>query len=271
MPGVKVYPGAKRPTHEISLTDGVQTFGLRLAGGPRSIREIPLTPSTVQFAAGGTKFGDWEPGINHIEQRTWEGGRGQADFVDNPTRYADGKMAWTLTPDKLFPAPQWKFSQPAPFYPEGCQNIPGDLGWVSLYGDYRSVGENITHSSGWSGYRSLWVWLRRVGSPGDVNASLKTDNGGEPGLMKASATLSISQLRENEAVLMTFDLSGGSALLGTSSFITLTGNSTDDAANHWQVGVDADGGSGIRTITGYVWTAAEMAAVRLRRGAVRRR
>ena len=104
---IKVYPGVKRPTHHISLSDGVRTFGLRLEDGPRSIQEIPMTPSTVHFSGGGTKFGDWEPGMSHIEQRTWEGGRGLADFVDDPTRFFDSKLAWTLTPGKIFPIPRW--------------------------------------------------------------------------------------------------------------------------------------------------------------------
>ena len=86
---IKVYPGAKRPSHQISLSDGVQTFGLRLEDGPQSVQEIPVTPSTVHFTDGGTKFGDWEPGMSHIEQRTWEGGRANDSYVDDPTRYAD--------------------------------------------------------------------------------------------------------------------------------------------------------------------------------------
>ena len=84
---IRVYPGAKNPSHEISLSDGIRRWGLRLDGGPGAIQEIPMTPSTLQFTGGGTKFGDWEPGMSHIEQRTWEGGRGQQDFVDDPTRF----------------------------------------------------------------------------------------------------------------------------------------------------------------------------------------
>ena len=90
---IRVYPGAKCPSHQISLSDGVQTFGLRLEDGPHSLEEIPVMPNTVHFSGPGTKFGDWEPGISHIEQRTWEGGRANDSFVDDPTRYADGKMA----------------------------------------------------------------------------------------------------------------------------------------------------------------------------------
>jgi hypothetical protein len=64
---LRVYPGAKNPTHQISLSDGVR---MRLADRPKSVKEVPLTPSSVHLTVGGGKFGDWEPGICHIEQRT---------------------------------------------------------------------------------------------------------------------------------------------------------------------------------------------------------
>ena len=240
---IKVYPGAKRPTHQISLSDGVQTFGLRLADGPRSVEEVPLTPSTVHFAGDGGKFGDWEPGISHIEQRTWVGGRANGSFVDDPTRYADAKMAWTLTPGKLFPVPNWKFS--SGYLNETVEDLPGDLGWRGLYGDYSIISQQIAHSNNWSTYDQLYLWVRRVGNPTTLTVRLCADAAGDPGLEKASASISAADYHENELYLVAFDLSGGAALVGTASHIQVEGVSAwDSAANHWEVGVDADGGTG---------------------------
>ena len=239
----KVYPGAKRPSHQISLSDGVQTFGLRLADGPRVLEEISLTPSTLHFAGGGGKFGDWEPGISHIEQRTWEGGRANDSFVDDPTRYADSKMAWTLTPGKLFPAPNWKFSNG--YHTEIVENLPGDLGWRKLYGDYSIISQEIAHSNNWSTYERLYLWVRRVGNPTTLTVRLCVDAGGDPGLEKAAASISAADYRQNELYLVSFDLSGGAALAGTASHLQIEGVSAwDSAANHWEIGVDADGGTG---------------------------
>jgi hypothetical protein len=239
---IRVYPGAKRPSHHLSLSDGVQTFGLQLADGSRSIQEIPMTPSTVQFTGGGTKFGDWEPGMSHIEQRTWVGGRGQSDFVDDPTRFYDSKMAWTLTPGKLFPVPRWKYANG---HRVAVENLPGDLDWRALYGDYTAIAEAVNHPSGWSAYYHASLWLRKVGNPGTLTVKLQTNNMGEPGILKASDSLAASEVNEAEVYLWEFDLSGGSALIGTESFLVALGNALDDAANHWQIGVDKDGGSGI--------------------------
>lgn len=241
---IVVYPGALNPTHEISLSDGVQTWGLRLEDGPASLHETPITPSTVQFSGGGTKFGDWEPGMSHIEQRTWEGGRGQGDFVDDPTRYFDSKMAWTLTPGKLFPVPGWKFSQPDAFYTEGYQHLPGSMDGCALYGSYRRIAEPVTHSSNWAGCDSVWLWVRRVGTPSAalaVELWVNTSGYPDPLQIQAGSSIAIADVPENESMLIKIDLSGGSSLVGTSTFIVVSGQPDDNATNHWEVGIDTGG------------------------------
>ncbi|MCB2179448.1 hypothetical protein KQH61_05955 [bacterium] len=244
MARVKVYPGVKSPTHQISLTDGIVTYALRLADPPSSLQDSPVTPSTVHFTGGGTKFGDWEPGMSHIEQRTWEGGRGQADFVDDATRFFDSKMAWTLTPGKVFPVPGWKFSKIDDFYTEGYQRLPGDMDWRSLFGSYRQIAEPVSHSSAWATYDSVWLWVRRVGTPADaLDVELWVSNTGypDPLQIKGTGTIAIADVPENESVLVKVDLSGGSALVGTASFIVIGGQLNDNAANHWEIGINADG------------------------------
>ena len=240
---IRVYPGAKRPTHQISLSDGVRTYGLHLEDGPRSIQEIPQTPSTIHFSGGGTKFGDWEPGMSHIEQRTWEGGRGQADFVDDATCFFDSKLAWTLTPGMVFPIPRWKFA--SGHRAEVCEYLPGDVDWRSMYGEFTYIANLFTHSSAWSTYDKAYLWVRKVGSPGDLTVKIQTNSSGEPGLLRQSATLAAHSIPQGEVTLYEFDISNGSALIGTSSFIVALGNSSDDAGNHWEIGVDADGAGGM--------------------------
>jgi len=104
---VKPYHG--NPTHDISLSDGRETWGMNLVGGVNGIREAGSSPSTLRFGSGGTKFGDFEPGFSHIEQRTWVGGRGQDDFSEDPSRFYDSMNAWTVTDGILVPAPRWQF------------------------------------------------------------------------------------------------------------------------------------------------------------------
>src|SRR4030042_3360006 len=110
MPNVRVRPKDANATHDISLSDGVNTWGITLKEGARGIQESPATPSNIRITGGGTKFGDYDPMMSHIEQRDWSGGRGQEYFVDDPTRFYDSWEAWSLTPGKLFQAPQVNYS-----------------------------------------------------------------------------------------------------------------------------------------------------------------
>lgn len=240
---IKVYPGCISPTHQISISDGVRTYGLRLADGPRSIQEVPMTPSTIHFSGGGTKFGDWEPGMSHIEQRTWEGGRGLADFVEDATRYFDAKNAWTLTPGKLFPAPQWKFSDPNDLFAEGYQNLPGDMGWYNLVGNRRAIAHKITHSSAWAGADKVYLWVRKVGTPLNLDVFLHPDDSGEPDATPYTTVFATDDddVPGNEVVLLEIDVSSVGAFTGTESWIVVQGQVGSDAANHWEIGVDIDG------------------------------
>lgn len=249
MARVNVYPGAKRPTHEISLSDGIDTWGLRLADGPQSINDVPATASTINFTGGGTKFGDWEPGISHIEQRSWHGGRAQEDFSNDNTRYADARMAWTLTEGKAFPSPNVKFATGfvTGSGAEEYQYLPGDMGWIGLYPEYIGTATQITHSSGWSQYDRLTVWVKKIGQPGNLAVRLYTNSGGEPGLQQANISVSEADIPEEGIPFkLEIDWTGQSATIGTTSFIALFGNTTDNQSNHWRIGVDADGGGSLK-------------------------
>ncbi len=104
---VSVAPDNPNSTHDISLFDGNEKWGLRLKGGAKGVQEVPSVPSTIRASQGGGKFGDWEPGFSHIEQRDWSGGRGQEDFAEDASKFYDSKECWTLTPGFIMPAPNW--------------------------------------------------------------------------------------------------------------------------------------------------------------------
>jgi hypothetical protein len=102
---VRVYAGATNPSHELSLSDGVLTWGLRLESGPEAIVERPLTPSSLRLS-GVSGFGAWEPGLAQIEQRDWSGGRGAERLAAETARsYFDGQNAWTLSPGRVHAPP----------------------------------------------------------------------------------------------------------------------------------------------------------------------
>jgi hypothetical protein len=257
MTKVTVGPETRSLTHDISLTDvHGSTWGFKLEKGARDIQEIPQTPSTVHFGGGGTKFGDWEPGFSHLEQRTWTGGRGLDDFSLDVTRFYDSLNAFTMLEDKCFPAPQWKFAKGIRTTHE---NLPGDVNWQALTGDERYVSSTFTVGGSNLSADNLEFWIRRIGSPGTLTAEVWTNSSGDPSVVVASATktATVDEIIDWISELYTFDVSAASDLSSSTVYhVVLYGASTDDAANHWEVGVDNTGSASKKSTAGSSWSTA---------------
>jgi hypothetical protein len=240
---VRVYPGAANPSHEFSLSDGVQTWGLRLDGGPEAVREAPLTPSTLRFNNGVTGFGDWEPGMAQIEQRDWSGGRGLETFstedLESAKRFHDSMNAWTVTPGKVMPVPQWKL---ATGLRNSVQHLPGDMGWKGLFGEQRFIAGKFTVGAAALAAKRVKVWLRRVGSPGALSLALHLNDGGAPGtaIPQATDSVTISDITDVISQFRSFDISAmsGNLSIATDYHLVLNGAELDNAANHWEIGVE---------------------------------
>lgn len=259
---IRVYPGASNPTHDFSLSDGVQTWGLRLDGGPDALREQPLTPSTLRFDPPGN-FGAWEPGMAQIEQHDWSGGIGQVRFDGEDAaasrRYFDGLYAWTLEPGMLLPAPQWKLGRGL----RNCtQHLPGSVNWKSLIGETRSLSARFTIGSGGLLAACVRLWLRRVGSPSALFLAIHEDDDGAPGLTIPGAAGSVSLAEVIDVIsvfhLFAFDLNP-SLLAGIDYHLVITAAPQDNAANHWEIGVDPKWPGGHRSADGAAWTTTKFA------------
>ena len=264
---IRVYPGATNPTHDFSLSDGVQTWGLRLDGGAEAIKEEPLTPSTLRFSGGVSGFGSWEPGMAQIEQRDWSGGRGAAYFsaedAQSSRRFYDSMNAWTLTPGVLLPAPQWKLARGLRGARE-AQHLPGSVQWQGIFGGQRFMAARFTVGSTALTPTKVRIWLRRVGSPGTLNLALYEDEDGLPAsaLPDASDTLIIADVPDVVTRFHSFDLSAyaGNLLAGIDYHIVLSATPTDSAANHWEIGVDKDWDGGQISADGSTWSATKFCA-----------
>jgi hypothetical protein len=254
---IRVYPGAKNPTHEISLSDGVRKWGLRLDGGAQAIQEVPMTASTLQFTGGGTKFGDWEPGMSHIEQRTWEGGRGQEEYVDAHTKFFDSMNAWTINTGTVFPVPQWKF---AAGLRQSYEHLPGSVSWQALIGSKRHLSVSFTVGDTIFPVCRVFLWLKRVGSPGKVTVAIYTDNNGEPGALVTNAvdSVGIDTVRDVISRWQGFDVSACSSLAANTKYhIVVCGAESDGAANHWEVGIDTSSAASLSSSDGSAWAEVE--------------
>lgn len=254
MSPVRVYPGASNPTHELSLSDGVLTWGLKLDGGADALKETPLTPSTLRLS-GVSGFGAWEPGLAQIEQRDWSGGPGAARFSSaSATRYFESRNAWTLSAGVLHPAPLWRFARGLR---NAAQQLPGDVSWKGLLGAQRYQAAQFTTSAALAAKR-IRVWLRRVGNPGGLSVSIHTNSGGAPGSKVAGTDAAIASADMVDVVseLHSFELSGASLSAATTYHLVISGGANDNAANHWELAAEdlASGGRG--SADGSAWSAA---------------
>ncbi|MCH7662561.1 MAG: hypothetical protein IH859_01660 [Chloroflexi bacterium] len=253
---VRVSPGAKNPTHDISLSDGVQTWGLRLDGGPEAIQETPQTAS-ARIPNSFAKFGDWEPGYAQLEQRTWTGGRGSNDFSLDRTRFHDSMMAYTLIDGAAFPAPQWKF---ATGLCTSHEYLPGDVDWQALLGDNQYIAAQFTVGASSFDAQTIRLWLRRVGSPADLTVEIWTDDGSDkPNALVASATDSVATniITDVISLFHGFDVSAAASLSASTKYhVVVYAASADNAANHWELGVDAGAAASTQSADGSAWNAA---------------
>lgn len=262
---IRVYPGASNPTHDFSLSDGVQTWGLRLDGGPDALREEPLTPSTLRFNSGVTGFGSWEPGLAQIEQRDWSGGRGamrfSADNAESSRHFYDSMNAWTLTPGVLLPAPQWRLARGLR---NTVQHLPGSVSWQGLMGAQRFLSARFTVGAATLTPTRVHVWLRRVGSPGALSLALYEDEDGLPAaaLPEAGNVLTIADILDVVSHSHGFDVSAysGNLLAGIDYHLVLSAAPTDNAANHWEIGVNKDRVGGHLSADGAAWTPTKFCA-----------
>ncbi len=254
---VNVYPGAKNPSHEISLSDGIQTWGLRLAGGEKSIKEKPLRPSTIYQLKDKSKFGDWEPGMSQIEQRTWEGGRGVEDFVENPKGFYDSMMVWTSLPGKLFPSAQWKFANGLR---ESYEHLPGNMDWQALLDDKRYLTVDFTISGADFEASNANLWIRRIGSPAEMIVGIYTDDAGEPGsaISNGNDVLNVDQITDRISLWHSIDLTEMNDLSASTTFhLVLIGGEHDNAANHWEGGIDKNESGSRTSANGSGWEESE--------------
>ncbi|HRN50157.1 MAG TPA: hypothetical protein PK551_02435 [Anaerolineales bacterium] len=257
---VRVYAGASAASHELSLSDGVLTWGLRLEGGAAGIKESVLTPSGLRlnWVSG---FGAWEPGLAQIEQRDWSGGRGAARFSTQAARrFYDSQEAWTLTPGRVHATPQWRY---ASGLRNAAQRLPGDVRWQSLIGAQRSLAAAFTLGAEGLAAKQARVWLRRVGSPGELTLQLHADAAGQSGAVLPGATHAITQADVGDVVsqLRSFDVSGYSTPLSAGSYhLSLRGAAADNASNHWEIGVQRRASGGHSSVDGSTWSATEFCA-----------
>lgn len=155
MTSVSVQPG-NDPTHDVSLNDGAEVFGLILDGGERAMQEIPMSSPARSFT---------------VNQTSYTSGRGRARLSKDQAGFADSEAAYTLTEETIHNVPRT-----FPAYGVGAVNIDNEPDSIT-YMKYsvNPVAVAFTAPENFSA-TSLNIWL-----VGMASVSVCADNAGSPG------------------------------------------------------------------------------------------
>lgn len=250
-----IRPGISKFDWEVELQDtkSKKKYGLKVPQGSLQIGTISQD-DTVYVRNVGKRVGDFD------EQRSWKGGRGTENLSENAEGFWDATNAWTLTPGHVHQTLQWYHARG--LRSEDMYMPTRDLGNVTFY---RLLGVSLYISNSFvasASYNadSAKIWLRRRGSPGTLTLRLMSSSAGVPDAALKTVTKTISDVTDFISYYVDFDWSGIQALVsGTTYWISVNGESTDDADNHWEVGVNLSGTTSKVSTDGSAWNASGFA------------
>lgn len=216
---VNVFPSSPDPSHDISLSDSVNTYGFTFAGGPRVLQEIPLSPPAQAF---------------EVQGKTFIGGRGVIRNTDDATGFFDSQNLWTTSEGKMHPSPLWLYAGLRSDVVE-TREEGNTLSWVSIYGATRYYSDNLVPAATFTADK-VYIHLRRFGTPGTLTLEVCANNAGEPGTVLKTVTMAESVVPDTVSVYKVFDFTGTQSLADTDVYhIKVYGASTDDVSNHWEI------------------------------------
>lgn len=208
---------------------------------------------SIVLNSEGRRIGDFD------EQRDWSGGRGGERFSDDPSRYRDAREAWTWTPGYLFPSLQWQISSG---YRDAEMALVGSKSWRGLYGSTQSISRTVTASAS-SNRAKVWLWVRRVGTPGTMTVELRTNDSGSPSsTVLKTVEITTADITDTVSVLQEFEFSSVQAVTSSTVYhVVACGADADSDLNHWEVAVDVTGTSSKYSASGAgdagSWTTAD--------------
>lgn len=166
MPSVTVAPG-NDPTHDLSLNDGAEIFGLILDGGERSMQETPMTSPARQFT---------------VNQTSYTSGRGRARLSKDQAGFYDSLSAFTLTDEVIHNAPRtYSVTLPDTLF---INNLPNSMGFTW----YTDTAVAFTPASTFTA-----TFLEIMGNlRSSTTATICADNSGVPGTVLKTCTFADS-------------------------------------------------------------------------------
>ena len=222
-----VFPGSEDATHEIVLSSRGRKFGLKLLNGVSSVHIIP--PQR-------------QPPPTKLEQNTWQGGKGAEVWLPNAGNFYNSLNAWTSTPNKLHPAPLFRWAEGFRDVEHNMPTASDTHKWVPLYAgsgsdpNRRYLSVSFTASAS-SNRERCFLIIRRKGAPtGNVTVEWCADSSGSPGTAQKTVTKAIADFPDIISYYMEFKPSSVLAVTSATVYhIKVYGATNDTSNNCWEV------------------------------------
>ena len=174
-----------RPTHDVSLTDGVNTVGLLLCDArgnlrPEAMSEAPFSRAAMQISQGATGYSDMQLPYTVEVQEDWSAGRGQEDIGLNASRYYDGNRMDTTREKCFINGPLETYT--TGYYSSLSNNLDHntDYSLIGAAGGVKIAASSITTVASIK-VRRIRFWLKALTGavyPVKVRAHIYTDSTG---------------------------------------------------------------------------------------------
>lgn len=196
------------------------------------VTRAPLERNAMQTSNTSNQYSDLQRPWISIPQEDWGGGRGNAIFTKDTTRYSDGKRAQAAFQECIF-------NGPLDYYSDGAigravaTNCPGSLYWEKVSGSKKYIAVKFTCGSVvYAG--EVYIHLRRRGTP---ESALVVDLVTSPDATSTLATHSFttSEITDTLAEFKKFSFSNIALTEGATYYVRVHSDSgtTED---YWEVG-----------------------------------
>jgi hypothetical protein len=217
---------------------------------PNSITRAATPRTALKTTTGSTYYSDFEPPWSPIAQEDWSGGRGQADYEDDTTRFYDSKRANTFHTGMII-------NGPLEVWGTGIRNaennLPGGLTWQALLSGTKYIA-CLFEASGNYDVDYIYIYVRRRGTPvGSLTVSLCSNNAGDPGSELKSVSINTDDITDYLSEFYQFAIDTQTLVSGTNYFVKVA-YADGDGENHYQVGVNVASGNTKQSSDGSSWT-----------------
>jgi hypothetical protein len=213
-------------THESLMMIPCDTAGnFSWTGATRA----PLQRNAMQTSNTSNQYSDLEPPWISIPQENWTGGRGNAIFTKDTTRYLDGKRCQAAFNEVIYNAPLDYYSTG---FREAVTNCPGSLSWKSLTSEKHiavAFDLNAPLSAG-----EVYIHLRRRGTPTSGLLVELTEGLADGSTVLASHEYTTDEITDTLAEFKKFTFP--TQALSTQTYYIRVSAADGDADNYWQVG-----------------------------------